>query len=506
MTPELDGPGLDDSVVITGATSNEELASAYAAADVFVCLSEHEGFCFPLLEAMSHGVPVVAYAAGAVADTLGGSGILLRDKSGPSVAAAVHRVVTDEVLRARLVAGGRKRLRAFDLSRTKARFVDEIGRALWREQMKTEGVPGGPERRFSAPVVAVSAGGVRVARHLSGLGPEAVRAVHQLVPMLVPGDATSDHAIQLRRLVHDMGLESEIFAAAIHDSLHDEGMLIHELPDRTLPGTLLVYQMSSGSPMVETARERKEPLAVNYHNLTPAHTYDRWEPAIAADQRWARRQVGTLAARAALGICDSSFNERELLSYGYGATAVCPVLVDMERFGSAGSSGPVGEREPVRELARRDANGTVRWLFVGRIAPHKAQHRLVQALAAYERLYGPGARLDLVGRPGSARYARCGQAFCSRSRGLRDRAYARGGGRCRTRRVLPSRRRARERIGPRRIRCADRRGDAPRRSCRRSGGGSRARDARRRWPFGGQRRCRHPGSGGPQRGQRPDAS
>ncbi len=406
--------GLGDAVVITGATTNEELASAYANADVFVCLSEHEGFCFPLLEAMNHGVPVVAYAAGAVPDTLAGSGLLLRDKAGPSVAAAVHRVLTDEVLRARLAARGHGRLRAFDLDRTKARFVDEIRRALWREQMKN-GVgampPTGPERKFDASAAPVSAEGIKIARRLAGAGPEPVRAVHQLVPMLVPGDATSDHAIQLRRLVHDMGLESEIFAAAIHDSLHDQGMLVHELPDRTLPGTLLVYQMSSGSPMVETARERKEPLAVNYHNLTPAHTYDHWEPAIAADQRWARRQVGTLASRTAVAICDSAYNAAELVSHGYRATAVCPVLVDMTRFGSPASSdgGGTGPRsaaaEVERMLERRSGSGAASWLFVGRVAPHKAQHRLVQAVAAYERLYGPGARLDLVGRPGSVRYA-----------------------------------------------------------------------------------------------------
>ena len=103
--------GLADAVEMTGATSNEELASAYASADVFVCLSDHEGFCFPLLEAMNHGVPIVAYAAGAVADTLGDAGILLRDKSGPTVAAAVHRAITDARLRERIVAAGRKRLR-----------------------------------------------------------------------------------------------------------------------------------------------------------------------------------------------------------------------------------------------------------------------------------------------------------------------------------------------------------------------------------------------------------
>jgi glycosyltransferase involved in cell wall biosynthesis len=394
-----DALGLGGAIVLTGATSNEELASAYATASVFVCLSEYEGFCFPLLEAMSHGLPVVAYAAGAVPDTLGYGGIILADKSGPAIAAAVHRVVTDGALRAKLVSAGHERLRTFDLDRTKARFTEEIRVALRHAEATVPSraavatlaptFPSGPERRFEAPPVAISAEGARLARQLARTGPEQVKAVHQLVPMLVPGDATSDHAIQLRRLLHDMGLESEIFAAAIHDSLHEEGMLIGELPDRTLPGTLFVYQMSSGSPMVETARERKEPLAVNYHNLTPAQTYDRWEPQIAADQRWARRQVAGLAARTSLAMCDSAYNAAELTSYGYAGTAVCPVLVDLDRLG-----------EPRDQDSRSSS-----WLFVGRIAPHKSQHRLVQALAAHERLYGPGARLELVGRPGSFRYA-----------------------------------------------------------------------------------------------------
>ena len=413
--------GLGDAVVTAGATSSTRSSRRLTrSADVFVCLSDHEGFCFPLLEAMKHGLPVVAYAAGAVPDTLGAAGVLLRDKSGPSVASAVRRVLTDGKLRARMEAAGRARLRTFDLGRTRERFADEVRLALWREEIRLVAIArrkpssvgvgvSGPERQFAAPTVAFSAGGVRLARRLAGTGPEPVRAVHQLVPMLVPGDATSEHAIQLRRLVHDMGLESEIFAAAIHDSLHDEGMLIHELPDRRLPGTLFVYQMSSGSPMVETARERKEPLAVNYHNLTPAHTYDRWDPATAADQRWARRQVANLAARTSVAICDSAYNAEELVSYGYRATAVCPVLVDMERFGPAGGAdGGRPEASGTRERASATSvvtTGAASWLFVGRIAPHKAQHRLVQGLAAYERIYGPGARLDLVGRPGSFRYA-----------------------------------------------------------------------------------------------------
>ena len=59
-------------VVFTGQVEDAELPAFYEAADVFLCLSEHEGFCVPLLEAMSHGVPVLAYDAGAVAETLRG--------------------------------------------------------------------------------------------------------------------------------------------------------------------------------------------------------------------------------------------------------------------------------------------------------------------------------------------------------------------------------------------------------------------------------------------------
>ena len=425
--------GLKDAVVMTGATSSEALADAYSSADVFVCLSEHEGFCFPLLEAMNHSVPVVAYAAGAVPDTLGGAGILLHEKSGPKVTSAVHRLLGDDFLRADVEAAGKRRLHAFDLAHTKQRFVAEVRRALHRVAMERADVERADSARsrrnrtFNAPEsassVATSAATLATlvtsrlhpavpsqpasSQHVPGQQspsyqvqttrvPEPIRAIHQLVPMLVPGDATSDHAIQIRRLAHDMGLESEIFAIAIHDDLRDESFLVHELPDRRLPATVFIYQMSSGSAMLDLARERLEPLAVNFHNVTPSSAYRRWEPAIAAEQRWARRQIGNLSDRASLAICDSSYNATELDSIGYRETAVCPVLVDMGRFGAP---------ETLEKTTRRGDAGRARWLFVGRIAPHKAQHKLVEALASYVKLYGDGARLDLIGRPGSFRYA-----------------------------------------------------------------------------------------------------
>ena len=124
--------GLAGAVELTGAVSHDELAARYRAADVFVCLSDHEGFCFPLLEAMHHAVAVVALDAGAVADTLGCAGVVLRDKDPARVATAVHRVMVDDRLHAAVVAAGRARLGAFDRRRTAARYVAEIERVAAR--------------------------------------------------------------------------------------------------------------------------------------------------------------------------------------------------------------------------------------------------------------------------------------------------------------------------------------------------------------------------------------
>jgi glycosyltransferase involved in cell wall biosynthesis len=88
-----------DEVVFTGHVDDDELLACYRASQLFLCLSEHEGFCVPLQEAMHFGLPVVAYDAGAVRETLHGGGVLLGEKPPEVVAGLVHSVLTDERLR-----------------------------------------------------------------------------------------------------------------------------------------------------------------------------------------------------------------------------------------------------------------------------------------------------------------------------------------------------------------------------------------------------------------------
>jgi glycosyltransferase involved in cell wall biosynthesis len=124
LIAELD---LSDSVeVLDRGVGGAELLAYWAIADVFVCMSEHEGFCVPVLEAMELGVPVVAYAAAAVPETLGGTGVLLDDKDPLAVAIAVEEACRPGPARDRLVEAGKQRAAGFSLAATSKRVLSAL--------------------------------------------------------------------------------------------------------------------------------------------------------------------------------------------------------------------------------------------------------------------------------------------------------------------------------------------------------------------------------------------
>ena len=124
--------GLEDAVTITGSVTGAELEAYLAFADVFVCASDHEGFCVPIVEAMGHGVPVVAYGAAAIPETVGDAGIVLSTKEPLVFAAAVARVIGDPELRAHLAANAARRVLNYDLARSEAKFVSLLREAVAR--------------------------------------------------------------------------------------------------------------------------------------------------------------------------------------------------------------------------------------------------------------------------------------------------------------------------------------------------------------------------------------
>jgi len=112
-----------------GHVSDEELVAFYELADLFLCASEHEGFCVPLVEAFYKQVPVLAYAATAVPSTMDGAGVLFDVTDPMHVAALMDAILSDAALQDRIVDGqlaAVERLRAQDFAGTLRGFVDQI--------------------------------------------------------------------------------------------------------------------------------------------------------------------------------------------------------------------------------------------------------------------------------------------------------------------------------------------------------------------------------------------
>ena len=117
---------LPDRFIFTGPVPDDDLAAYYRWADVYISLSEHEGFCVPLVEAMASDVPVLAYAAGAVPETLGGAGVLFAPKDLEFAAEMMGTLVYDRPVRESVIAGQRRRVTDFSPERIELRLRQVI--------------------------------------------------------------------------------------------------------------------------------------------------------------------------------------------------------------------------------------------------------------------------------------------------------------------------------------------------------------------------------------------
>jgi glycosyltransferase involved in cell wall biosynthesis len=129
---------LNDRFIFTGPVPDEDLAAYYRHAAVYISLSDHEGFCAPLLEAMAADVPVLAYSAAAVPETLGGAGVQFSPRDLEFAAELAGALAFDDRLRRQVIDGQRRRLADFG----DERVVRELAAVLPR---------GGTERPRRAP-------------------------------------------------------------------------------------------------------------------------------------------------------------------------------------------------------------------------------------------------------------------------------------------------------------------------------------------------------------------
>ena len=117
-------------VELVGSVPESELAAYYQLADVFLCMSEHEGFGIPLLEAMQAQVPVVAYKSAAVPETLDGSGIMFTEKHFDEVAEMIGKLKHDAAFYDAVVAAQNQRIARYENQDLEHQLRELLGRWL----------------------------------------------------------------------------------------------------------------------------------------------------------------------------------------------------------------------------------------------------------------------------------------------------------------------------------------------------------------------------------------
>ncbi len=204
------------------------------------------------------------------------------------------------------------------------------------------------------------------------------RAVHQFHSGTAVGDAITNQMLDLRRLLRELGYESEIFAEHIAPGLHDR---IHSVHGYRGPETdLILLHHSMGYEAFDDVIALPNDIVTVYHNVTPEQYFE--SESVRRHIRLGREQLMTLARRSLFGIAVSNFNRREMLAVGFRRVEVLPVRVDFSEFA---------------EEAGGTHSRSNDWLYVGRIIGNKCQHDLVTAFAHYHRTFDTDARLLLIG-------------------------------------------------------------------------------------------------------------
>ncbi len=225
-----------------------------------------------------------------------------------------------------------------------------------------------------------------------------MRRILQFVPSLVPGDATGMHATMIQKALEAKNIETKIYVEELKKDQIGGATRFTAYTNEKRADDILIYHLAAPSAIADFLSSRSETLVVVYHNITPAHFFEPWDQVAATGQIWARAQLSRLAPRTTLAMPVSKYNQEELVELGYGKTEVVPILLDPDIFAS-GSDCRVDEM-----LRRNRLDGRANFLFVGRLVPNKAQHNLIAALSAYNKMYSQDAVLHLVGKPFSKEY------------------------------------------------------------------------------------------------------
>jgi glycosyltransferase involved in cell wall biosynthesis len=211
--------------------------------------------------------------------------------------------------------------------------------------------------------------------------------IHQLVPGLHPGDAISNHALALRKLLRAWGHHSDIFARDISPAIARECRHFNEFACHEDAVTIYHYSMDFDE-MTRLFMRCPGKRMLIYHNITPAHYLKAYNHAVAQACHEGRERLAELRDSANIVFGDSEFNCAELEAKGFPQPRVLPILVNFEEYDSV---------LPCAAVREKFDDDWMNLLFVGRLSPNKCQDDVIRTFAHYNRFINRRSRLFLVG-------------------------------------------------------------------------------------------------------------
>ena len=231
--------------------------------------------------------------------------------------------------------------------------------------------------------------------------------VNQWVPAAHKGDAIGDSARRVRALLREMGHQSELYAISIDDSLRDDVIPWTDATARR--GDLTIFHFALVSPMTAEFARLNSGRVLQYHNVTPAHYFAGYDPAIFRLAMLGREDLKSLVGHTDVALGDSEYNRRELEALGFTNTGVFPIAIDTGRITHA-------PRRPALEKLLEEEDWP-NFLFVGRIVPNKKIEDHVRLAELYKRHVSEQYRFVFVGKTDATpKYYDAVQALIARFR------------------------------------------------------------------------------------------
>jgi glycosyltransferase involved in cell wall biosynthesis len=211
--------------------------------------------------------------------------------------------------------------------------------------------------------------------------------ISQFVSGFMDGDAISNYALELQKIIQSWGVSSHIYGIGRHVRSIHPGRCLDVKAYQSKPENIVIYHFSVGSEMSDFFRSLPEKKVLIYHNITPPEYFYSISEEKAKVLREGRRQLFDLAKVPDLTLGVSPYNAQELAEAGFKNPQVFPLILNIDDLNT----------KPRKKIFRQYKKKGLNIVFVGRVAPNKKIDDVILSFYYIKKLVDPHAKLMIVG-------------------------------------------------------------------------------------------------------------